>query len=265
MPKPLLVAAVALAGAGAHAQDVLAPFDRVLATFVTPAGTVNYAGLKAHPQDLEAFLRFLATAPGQGRGHEPKAVQMAFWINAYNALTLKTIVDNYPIRPRGLKALVYPASSIRQIPGAWTDRRWRVAGRLLSLDDIEHRILRPQFGDPRVHMALVCAAAGCPPLRREAYRGEDLESQLDDQARRYLASPAGLRVDPQGREVAVSSIFKWFEADFGGPQGVRAFLRRYAPAPTARLLSDPTVSVTFIEYDWRLNDAQGGKNDQKHE
>ena len=140
----------------------------------------------------------------------PRAQRMAFWINAYNFFTLHAIVDHYPIRGSWFSR--YPQNSIRQIDGVWTRLTWRVAGRQVSLDDIEHRILRPEFKDPRIHFAVNCASLGCPPLRGEPYRAGTLDAQLDDNARQFLASPHGLRVD--GRTLAVTSILKWYGGDF---------------------------------------------------
>jgi hypothetical protein len=126
----------------------------------------------------------------------------------------------------------------------------------MSLDDIEHETLRKLFDEPRVHMALVCAAKGCPPLRTEPYRGDRLDGQLDDQARRYLASPAGLRVEPGGRKVAVSAIFKWFDDDFDSAGGVRAFLTGYAPDAARTALAERKTKITYLDYDWSLNEAR---------
>lgn len=242
---------------GAGTDTDTASYARLLERFVTADGPVRYAALQADPADLDRFLASVAKAVPQQLEALPESDRIAFWVNAYNAITLKTIVDSYPIRARGFSALRYPASSIRQIAGAWSNRSWIVAGRTMSLDDIEHETLRKRFSEPRVHMALVCAAVGCPPLRSEPYAGDRLGEQLDDQARRYLASPAGLRVESGGRRVAVSSIFKWFAGDFEATGGVRAFLSRYAPAEARSALADPRTTITFLDYDWGLNEAQG--------
>lgn len=253
-----LVATLLARTVGAAEREFMtAGYEKVLKRFVTADAEVRYAALKADSAQLDGFLADLAAADPAKLARWPEAERIAFWLNAYNAITLKTIIDNYPIRASGLAALRYPASSIRQIPGAWSRRRWTVLRRTMSLEDIEHKTLRAQFAEPRVHLALVCAARGCPPLRREPYRGDQLEEQLDDQARRYLASPAGLQLFANQRRVAISSIFRWFSADFGGPAGVRAFLVRYAPPAARAALADETTKVTFLDYDWRLNDADG--------
>ena len=253
----ILVLAASATSAAAALPDTAA-YARVLERFVTDDAHVRYAALKAGPTDLDEYLDSLATLDPKGIEALPEADRIALWVNAYNAITLKTIIDSYPIQGRGLSALRYPASSIRQISGAWTDRGWVVAGSKMSLDDIEHKILRKRFHEPRVHMALVCAALGCPPLRAEPYDGARLGEQLDDQARRYLASPFGMKLEPERRRIAVSAIFKWFAGDFDKEDGVRAFLTRYAPEAARADLADSKTKITFLDYDWSLNEAQGG-------
>lgn len=260
-PIPTVAAAV-LTFVAAVPSDVAAGPDtgayvRVLERFVTADGGVRYAALKADPADLDrALAGFAAMTPAELEALAETG-RIAFWINAYNAITLKTIIQSYPIQGSGLSVLRYPSSSIRQISGAWNNRDWTVAGRKMSLDDIEHETLRKGFDEPRIHMALVCAAKGCPPLRTAPYRGDRLDGQLDDQARRYLASPAGLRVEPDGRKVAVSAIFKWFDDDFDSAGGVRAFLAAHAPAAARTALADRKTKITYLDYDWRLNEARG--------
>lgn len=251
-----LVLAALVRSAAAESPDAEA-YARVLDETVTAQGMVRYADLAADFADLDRYLAGLAAVTSAELAALPEAERIAFWLNAYNAITLKTIIDNYPIRGRGLSALRYPSSSIRQISGAWSSREWTVAGRKMSLDDIEHETLRKQFSEPRVHMALVCAAFGCPPLRDEPYDGARLDEQLDEQARRYLASPAGLQAEPDRGRVGVSSIFKWFDDDFETVGGMRAFVSRYAPAGVRELVGDPKTRIVFLDYDWSLNEAQG--------
>ncbi len=130
-------------------------------------------------------------------------------------------MDHYPIRAPWLT--LQPRNSIRQIDGVWTKLTWRAAGRTLTLDDIEHRILRPEFKEPRVHFAINCASVGCPPLAAEPYRAATLDAQLDAAARRYLASAQGLRI--QGDTVLVSKILEWYGEDF---------VARFAPDAAGR-------------------------------
>jgi hypothetical protein len=137
-----------------------------------------------------------------------------------------------------------------------------VAGRERTLDEIENEILRGRFRDPRIHVALVCGATSCPRLRREAYRGDRLDAQLDDQARWFVNDGSRNVVDLIARTVALSSIFKWFAPDFGGEAGVRAFVARYVGWPDqAALLRQDDVPVRYLDYDWTLN-AQPGQRPQ---
>ena len=201
---------------------------------------VDYGALIARKKDLEIVSgEFGAPSEAMERAWT-RQDRIAFWINAYNVFTLKAIADRYPIR------------SIRRIPGVWTELRFRVASRELTLDDIEHRILRPEFKDARVHFAINCASVSCPPLREEPYAGARLDAQLDEAARRYLASPFGLGVS--GRTLRVSSIFKWYGEDFG-PAGVLATIATYGPPAAQHLARSPGVRVRFLPYDWALNDA----------
>ncbi len=242
------------ASVGATAEQAYAD---VLGTFVTPEGRVRYAAFKADPAQLDLYLAGLAAADPAMLARQGDADRIAFWINVYNAITLKTILAHYPIHASGFSAWRFPAASIRQISGAWSARGWTVLGTKMSLDDIEHDILRKEFHEPRVHMALVCAALGCPPLRTEPYEGARLSEQLDDQTRRYLARPAGLQLGTDGRTIAVSSIFKWFASDFETAGGVRAFLTLYAPPPARAALGNPDTRITYLDYDWSLNEARG--------
>lgn len=249
----------AAASAEVFGRDATVAYASVLERSVNDAGLVDYSGLRASPAELRRFVAALAELPRPTYESWPGPRQIAFWINAYNALTLQTIVESYPIEARGLSRLRFPASSIRQIDGAWTSRDHVVLGERVSLDHIEHEILRREFDDPRVHMALVCAALGCPPLRNEPYEGDRLDEQLDDQARRYLASPAGLHLESE-RRVEISEIFKWFGGDFAayadrsaGLSGVQGFVARYAPAAAARAVRSG-ARLGWIDYDWTLND-----------
>ncbi len=175
----------------------------------------------------------------------PRAQQKAYWINLYNALTVNLVLENYPV------------TSIRKIRphffafGPWDMDVAEVAGQELTLNDIEHRILRPIFQDARIHFAVNCASLGCPNLAPRAYVAEQLDGQLDAASREFLAHPRGLQWQPDG--LFLSSIFKWFDADFGGRAGVLRFLARYAPAAARERLRGYQGDITY-DYDWQLND-----------
>jgi len=238
-------------------------YARVLARHVQ-AGRADYQGLAAERTALAGVTAgFGAVDAGAERGW-PRAERLAFWINAYNLFTLQAIVDHYPIRAGWLSR--GPRNSIRQIDGVWDRLTWKVAGRTVTLDDIEHRIIRPDFKEPRIHFAVNCASVGCPPLLSEPYRAADLERQLDTNARAYLASPQGVRAD--GQTLAVTSILKWYGDDFVERFGSEPRLGRsprdaailrvveaFGPPEAAALARDPAVTIAFLDYDWSLNDA----------
>lgn len=254
-----------LAGGGAAAG-----FDHGFATYAgllrsaVHGPRVDYAALKSDRGRLDAVVAtFASPTPAEEQGWT-RQQRMAFWINAYNALTIQAIVDHYPIR--GSIFTRSPRNSIRQIDGVWTRLTWQVAGRSVTLDDIEHKILRPTFGDARVHFAVNCASVSCPPLAADPYRADTLDASLDAAARRYLGSTEGLRVD--GGTLLVSSIFKWYGDDFipqyaaiaaeGGTPRDRAILGaivRFGPGDAVRRARTGRPRIGYLDYDWSLNDV----------
>ena len=176
-----------------------ADFNGVLERVVDDRGMVDYEALQREPAQLDRYLQALADLSPERFASWSEAEQIALLINAYNAFTLRSIIDHDPIRP-----------SIRAIPGVWKLRRHPLMGQRLTLDEIEHQILRREYNEPRIHAALVCAAISCPPLRREASAGPELERQREDQTIRWLACSEGLRIDRAARVVAISAIFQWF-------------------------------------------------------
>jgi hypothetical protein len=177
--------------------------------------------------------------------------QKAFWINLYNALTVKVVLDHYPVK------------SIRDIdisPGLFSDGPWgkklvSVEGEKISLDDIEHRILRPIWKDPRIHYGVNCASIGCPNLQSEAFTAANSDSLLDKGAREFVNSPRGVRIE-MGK-LTVSSIYVWFASDFGGTDaGVIDHLKKYA-LPDLRTQLENIDRISDNQYDWTLNEATG--------
>lgn len=238
-------------------------FTRVLAEAVVgdEAGGVDYARLAADPTALHAYLAALEAAPSRALEAAPRNEQLAFWINAYNACMLKRVVERYPIRRAGgllglkNRAAGRPANSVWQIEDVFEGRHCTVAGAARSQDEIEHEIIRP-FGDPRIHFAVNCAARSCPPLAPHAYEGGHLDEQLDEQVAAFLRDPAHFQVSARDERavVTVNRVLDWFSEDFGGRQGVRSFLARYAEGPDREALEDPGARLEFFEYDWTLND-----------
>jgi hypothetical protein len=260
---------------GAAAQDFdheYGAYAELLRTYVR-GPRVDYAALEAGRAALDCVVQELARADATEERSWRRAERLAFWINAYNVFTLRAIIDHYPIgSSRGRRATSgAPANSIRQIDGVWTALRWKSAGRDVTLDQIEHGILRREIGgEPRIHFAVNCASVSCPPLAAEPYRATTLDTQLDEAARRYLASEHGVRVN--GSRLLVSSIFKWygddFVPDFGprGPESARGTTRAilgvlasFAPEQVRRAAASGHARVAFLDYDWSLNDVRAAR------
>lgn len=203
---------------------------------------VAYDRLKAEAADkLAAYLAAMQAITIEGFGPDE---QFAYWVNLYNAATVAVIIANLPLK------------SIRDIgvlgAGPWRDKAVTVAGRDLTLDNIEHDILRATWKDVRIHYAVNCASFGCPNLAREAYTGARLEPMLEAAARAYVNHPRGFGGEP-GRVVA-SSIYDWYGGDWGSVGAVLDHARKYAEGPSARLL-EGADSIAAYDYDWSLNAA----------
>ncbi len=256
LPTVMIALIALLLGSQASAQQIAlhqvdhSDWDLLLRKYVDEDGMVDYARWKQSPEDrsrLRRYLRHLGRANPALR--TTRQAKLAFWINAYNALTISGILH------------FYPTSSIRNHTARffgyniWEDLLLPVGGRKYSLDDIEHKILR-RMGDPRIHFAIVCASKGCPRLRNEAYVPELVDKQLDDNARDFFRRPKHFQVDYARKLVRVSSILKWFQEDFGPtPQQALARVARYLPDERARgLVLSGNFSVSYLPYDWSLNE-----------
>jgi hypothetical protein len=207
-------------------------WDALLKKHVSATGQVNYKGIKAEKFKLEDYLKTLSTnAPEESWS---KAEQMAFWINAYNAFTIKLIVDNYP------------TSSITKLhAGKPWDQKWiKIGSKTYTLNNIENDILRPQFKDARIHFAVNCAAKSCPPLLNAAWTAANLNANLDAQAKKFINNPAFNKLSEKKAEV--SKIFEWYAADFGK---LIDFLNKYATTKVSA-----KAKVSYLEYDWGLNE-----------
>jgi hypothetical protein len=220
------------------------PFDDLLRAHVE-AGSVDYDAFAASA-DFSAYLASYA-AFDPSTLDDPE--RLAFWINAYNAFTID-LINRHQER-----------KSIRRIGRPWSIRFIRIGNRMYTLDDIEHRIIRKEFREPRIHFALVCAAKSCPPLRREAYRGQHLDRQLDEQTLAFLTQmPEKNRVDVATGTVHLSRIFAFrdYEKDFGGTREaigrfVAGYLRRAGQTAGAALLESGEFKLRYTDYDWSLN------------
>lgn len=203
---------------------------------------VAYDRLKAEAADkLAAYLAVMQAVTIEGFGPDE---QFAFWVNLYNAATVAVIIANLPLK------------SIRNIGvlgmGPWRDKAVTVAGRDLTLDNIEHDILRATWKDVRIHYAVNCASFGCPNLAGAAYTGAQLEPMLEAAARAYVNHPRGFGGEPGG--VVASSIYDWYRADWGSVEAVLEHARKYAEGPSAKLL-EGADTIAAYDYDWSLNAA----------
>ena len=244
-------------------------YTDLLAKYVNENGEVDYKSLRENRDALDKFNDAMANIPQETYDAWDNKAKLALWINAYNACTLTAIIDHYPIQLGSIIARVrFPQNSIRQIPGIWDKLSWTVIGKNYTLLEIETDILRKEFADePRVHMAIVCASVGCPPLRNEPFRAENLEVQLTDQSEHFLATPDKLNIDRNENIVYLSSIFSWFGDDFVGKyatdkfpdhnkimRAVLNFVSQYVSEEDAAYLKSQDYATDFQSYDWTLNE-----------
>lgn len=237
--------------AAADDASYTALLQRYVSAHADGVNRVDYARWSANAADRAALDAYIADLAAQRPSTFARDRAFAYWVNLYNALTLQVILRRYPvnsIRDIRSEGVLSPAALI----GPWKTRLVTVEGRRLSLDDIEHAILRPTYNDPRVHYAVNCASIGCPNLMNRAWRAETLDADLDAAARAYVNHPRGVSVGANG-EVRVSSIYRWFREDFGTTDAnIIAHLRRYAsPELAARLQS--ATRIAGHDYDWALN------------
>ena len=229
-------------------------YAEVLQAYVDDRGLVDYAGLQANREQLDRFNQSLGRVSPQTYASWNEAEQIAFLSNAYNSFTLQSIIDRVPLE-----------DSIRDIKGVWNRRKFNLAGEEQTLDNIEHDILRKDFNEPRIHVALVCAAISCPPLRNEPYLPQKLDAQLDEQTARFASSIHGFQLDRQDNRVYLSSIFKWYGKDFIETYGTeefngnvqqRAVLNYFSSQlnpQDLQFLQQNDYQVKYLDYNWSLN------------
>jgi hypothetical protein len=251
-----------------ESADRHAALDRILDTYVRD-GYVYYKALKATRASLDQYVTALDVAPAQ-LARLTENDRRAFWVNAYNALVLRTVINAYPIRGQ---ATTYPASSIGQLPGAFDKVRHRVAGQVLTLDEIENLIAG--FGDARLLLALGRGTIGSARLRSEVYRGARLEDQLDDAVKGFVRTFRNFGLDRGTGALEVTPLLSWrgphFIASFATAPGSEMWANR-SPIERAivamayphllpsekEVLAQNSFRMSFGEYDWRLNDLTGG-------
>lgn len=203
-----------------------------LKNYVDAAGDVNYAEWSKDTTSLDNYIRSLEETPPAA--YWSKNDSLAYFINAYNAVTVKLILDNYPIK------------SIRKLITPWRFKRFKLNGKKVSLNHLEHDILR-KMKEPRIHFAINCASASCPKLLNKAFYSHTIESQLEEVTKAFINDEKRNLIDE--KEMSLSRIFQWFAGDFGTKKERHAFIRRYAHQPVAK-----DAKVRFLDYDWSLNE-----------
>ena len=242
-----------------RSQDFQFTYDNyadVLKTYVDEEGFVDYKGLQANRQKLDRFNQSFALVSQETFDSWNDAEQIAFWVNAYNAFTLQSIIDQDPLK-----------ASIKDIFGVWKIRRFKIVEDSKTLDNIEHDTLRPNYNEPRIHAIINCASISCPVLKNEPYTGEKLEEHLEEQTRNWINSPHGIKIDRENNTVAISALFDWFGSDwlpdyaieegkFAGNAKQRAglnFISKYVSDEDREYLEAGGYDVRYLNYDWNLN------------
>ena len=245
-------------------------FDGLLKNYVE-SGKVDYKGFIDSREEFDNYLQSLGNINEQEYENWSDKQKLAFWINAYNAFTIKAIIDNYPIRRSFTFIGIFyaPKNSILQIPGVWKRLKFRAVERDVTLDQIEHEILRVQFEDARIHAAINCASIGCPDLMAAAYTADVLDTQLDEASVSFVNNTnKGVRISPDGRTVRVSKIFKWFGEDFyqsynsenfsnrrRRDNGALGFIVVYTQDEQAKkIIQSNEFKLKHLYYDWSLNE-----------
>jgi hypothetical protein len=267
--NPVTRSTPAAAQGSAPSENLHRPLDQILDVNVRD-GLVYYRALRAERGRIDRYVASLSVAApvyeAWSREHK-----MAFWLNAYDAFVLQTVIDRYPIKGTSRN---YPSDSIRQIPGAFEQVKHRAAGRSVTLDEIEKTIL-PQFHEPRLYLALGRGAMGSGRLRSEAYTGARIMQQLDDIQQEFVSEQEMIKIDRAAGQVSVTPIVSWHDAEFiaaydkgaTGPLAERSPIERAIVAfislrvlPLEReFLQKNEFKVTYHPFDWRLNDLTGGR------
>ena len=248
-------------------------FDRVLKQYVNERGLVNYSALRVDSEDLEGYYYLITTySPDSHPDLFPSEKhKLAYWINAYNAGAIKTVMTYYPInsvldvKQPGLFFFLSDKS------GFFFFQRLTFGGKSTSLYYLENEVIRKRFNDPRIHFAVNCASVGCPRLPRQSFSGDSLDQQLDYETRLFLTEERNFKLDHDEKVIYLSSIFKWYEKDFTtwyntnfpkNEASLLSYIELFLPpdkADALRAISN-RYTVRFIPYDWRLNDQNSEIN-----
>jgi hypothetical protein len=218
-------------------------WDELVKAYVSEQGMINYKGMKQDEAKLDEYLTLLSSTPVK-KGEWTEDQQLAYWINAYNAYTVKLILNHYPLQS------IKDIKSEAETP--WDIGFFEIGGKKYTLNEIEHQTLRKQFEtDPRYHFALVCAAMSCPRLRTEAYIPEILDEQLDDQGRIFIAASSKNEI-VSAEKAVLSPYFDWYAKDFKqGDESVIGWVNKFSDT---KLNKD--VDISYKDYDWSLNEQK---------
>lgn len=234
-------------------------------------GNVKYEYLKKNREELDAFARDIAQLDSKRYERWNEKEKLAFWINTYNALTIKLVVDNYPIDGSLFKAILYPRNSIKQISGAFDEKNFTVMGQSMTLDYIRDSIIRKEFADPRVHMVLVSGAKGSPRLPGAPYDGESIELWFKFQAKHIIDNPDMFKIDYKNRTVYLNEMFDWYGEDFikrydtaegffgfeAKERAILNYLSKFIEDDDEKqFLRSGKYEVKYMDFDWSLNDEK---------
>ena len=231
---PVLLLGAARAEAEAWQKD----YDALLQRYVVDGG-VRYAAWKANAPGLAALDRVVSAIGSESPDRLSRNGQLAFYINAYNAWTIRLVLDKYPIKS------VWEHSPLA---GIFTRKLIQVGGEKMSLNRLEKQIILKRFKDARAHFAVNCASASCPPLMGGAYDGETLDAQLTGQTKAFTLNPLGVQISADGRTAKVSKIFQWYDDDFKDAGGTAAYINQARPGAIP-----PDAKIEYQKYDWSLN------------
>jgi len=255
-------------------STIFTEYAEMLKTHVHEDGRVDYGALRRRRLDLKPLLMKLGDLDPNAYQKWPREEKLAFWINAYNLKMLDIITRNYPIQSSWWLRLTWPPDDLRHIQGIWTDFKLVVMDEEFTLSEVERRLFRKTFDDPRAYLALTYASQSSPILCRQPYQGSDLDRQLDEQVRQFLSSPRGVQIDRRGLVVRLSALFKptWRGKEFVRRYGtdkkfktcdpetraVLNFLSGYLPRDDVYFLEVENYTIEYMNFDWRLNDTSRG-------
>lgn len=209
-------------------------WNKILTTHVSTQGNVNYKGIKKAEAELDAYLNEISSAVVDEKTWS-KNEQLAFWINAYNAFTVKLILKHYPLK------------SIKDIGSPWDKKFFKIGGKKMNLNHIEHKILRVKFNEPRIHFAIVCASFSCPKLSNKAFTSSNVQNQLSSLTKGFVNDKKRNKIT--ANKIEISEIFNWFKGDFTKKGSLIDFLNRYSLVKIKA-----SAKISHLAYNWNLNE-----------